>query len=108
MRLIMMIMIIVMMIMMMIMMMMLTVIMTIMMRVMMAGADDSLAPVYKIFSKTELDKDEISQLFRDIKFTHVKPWLAYPEYTTNDDFSHFQLAPGQADEKYLMFYFFMI
>ena len=102
MRLIMMIMITVMMIMM------ITVIMTIMMRVMMAGADDSLAPVYKIFSKTELDKDELSQLFRDIKFTHVKPWLAYPEYTTNDDFSHFQLAPGQADEKYLMFYFFMI
>ena len=65
------------------------------MRVIMAGADDSLAPVYKIFSKTELDKDELSQLFRDIKFTHVKPWLAYPEYTTNDDFSHFQLAPGQ-------------
>ena len=62
----MMIMIIVMMIMMMIMMMILTVIMTIMMRVMMAGADDSLAPVYKIFSKTELDKDELSQLFRNI------------------------------------------
>ena len=31
---------------------------------------------------------------RNIKFTHVKPWLAYPEYTTHDDLTSFQLAPG--------------
>lgn len=58
------------------------------------GTDDSLAPVFKIFSKKELSQDELSKMFRNIKFTHVKPWLAYPEYTTHDDLTGFQLAPG--------------
>lgn len=58
------------------------------------GTDDSLPPVFKIFSKKELSQDVISKMFRNIKFTHVKPWLAYPEYTTHDDLTSFQLAPG--------------
>ena len=33
-------------------------------------------------------------MFSDIKFSHSVPWLAYPEYTTSDDFSSFELSPG--------------
>ena len=33
-------------------------------------------------------------MFSDIEFTESVPWLAYPEYTTNDDLSTFELSPG--------------
>jgi len=56
--------------------------------------DDNLPSVYKIFSKREFTETELSSMFSDIKFTHSVPWLAYPEYTTSDDFSSFELSPG--------------
>ena len=33
-------------------------------------------------------------MFSDIEFTESVPWLAYPDYTTNDDHSTFELSPG--------------
>jgi len=56
--------------------------------------DDNLPSVYKIFSKREFTETELSFMFSDIKFSHSVPWLAYPEYTTSDDFSSFELSPG--------------
>jgi len=56
--------------------------------------DDNLPSVYKIFSKRELTESEVASMFSDIRFTHSVPWLAYPEYSTSDDFSSFELSPG--------------
>ena len=50
--------------------------------------------VYKIFSKRTLSSDELAKMFSDIEFTESVPWLAYPDYTTNDDLSTFELSPG--------------
>jgi len=56
--------------------------------------DEELHPVYKIFSKKELTHEELSRMFKKIKFSQSIPWLAYPQYTTEDDFSAFELGPG--------------
>ena len=56
--------------------------------------DEELHPVYKIFSKKEFTKEQLSKMFKKIKFSQSIPWLAYPQYTTEDDFSTFELGPG--------------
>jgi len=58
------------------------------------GEDDDLPSVYKIFSKRKFSESELNEMFTDINFTHTVPWLAYPHYSTKDDFSSFELAPG--------------
>ena len=55
---------------------------------------EQLVSIYKIFSKREFSSEELSQMFSNIKATKVVPWLAYPSYTTHDDFSTFELSPG--------------
>jgi len=50
--------------------------------------------VYKIFSKREFTSEELSEMFTDIQATRVVPWLAYPSYSTHDDFSSFELSSG--------------
>ena len=58
------------------------------------GEDDNLPSVYKIFSKREFSDSELHEMFTDINFTHTVPWLGYPHYSTKDDFTSFELAPG--------------
>ena len=50
--------------------------------------------VFKIFSRRELSREEIDDMFEDVEHVTSVPWLAYPEYTTQDDLTAFELAPG--------------
>ena len=56
--------------------------------------DTALPPVYKLFSRREFTQAELAVMFNNVTFTHTIPWLAYPSYTVNDDFSAFELMPG--------------
>ena len=56
--------------------------------------DTELPPVYKLFSRREFTSAELDTMFTDITFTRSLPWLAYPSYSLNDDFSLFELMPG--------------
>ena len=56
--------------------------------------DPDLPPVFKLFSKREFTETELAVMFSNITFTHSVPWLAYPSYTLDDDFSLFELMPG--------------
>ena len=56
--------------------------------------DTALPPVFKLFSRREFSSAELGDMFTNITFTHTIPWLAYPSYSLNDDFSLFELMPG--------------
>jgi len=53
-----------------------------------------LPPVFKVFSTKPLDEQDLSGLFQPLHSFQVVDWLAYPEYTLEDDLNSFVLAPG--------------
>lgn len=55
---------------------------------------ESLPSVYKLFSSRPLEMEELEQLFSPIHSVQVADWLAYPEYSLQDDLNSFILAPG--------------
>jgi len=55
---------------------------------------ETLPPVYKLFSSKTLDEGDLRRLFKSIHSFQVVDWLAYPEYTLNDDLASFVLSPG--------------
>eukprot|EP00092_Neocalanus_flemingeri_P058364 GFUD01069545.1.p1 GENE.GFUD01069545.1~~GFUD01069545.1.p1 ORF type:complete len:241 (+),score=83.00 GFUD01069545.1:26-724(+) len=56
--------------------------------------DNNLPPVYKLFSNRPLTSTELSTMFSSVHSVMATTWLAYPSYSTMDDFSSFQLSPG--------------
>merc|ERR1719192_2794807 len=57
-------------------------------------SDEELVPVYRLFSHFPLSQDTISAVFSSVLSVTEEDWLAYPLYSTNDDFSTFQPSPG--------------
>ena len=57
-------------------------------------SDEELVPVYRLFSHSPLSQDTISAVFSSVLSVTEEDWLAYPLYSTNDDFSTFQPSPG--------------
>merc|ERR1719347_1569610 len=55
---------------------------------------EPLPPVFKVFSTKPLDEEELNGLFQPLHSYQVVDWLAYPEYTLEDDLTSFVLAPG--------------
>jgi len=55
---------------------------------------EPLPPVFKVFSTKPLDEEDLSGLFQPLHSYQVVDWLAYPEYTLEDDLTSFVLAPG--------------
>ena len=58
------------------------------------NTDNHLPPVFKLFSSRPLTSTELSTMFSTIHSVSVTDWLAYPSYSTLNDFSSFQLSPG--------------
>jgi len=58
------------------------------------STDNNLPPVYKLFSHKPLTSTELSTLFSSINSVSVSDWLAYPSYSTKNQFSSFQLSSG--------------
>ena len=56
--------------------------------------DDVLPSVFGMHSRKEFSPSELRKMFSNVKFTHSKSWLAYPHYTTQDDFTSYELSPG--------------
>ena len=56
--------------------------------------DQELVPVYRLFSHSPLSRDTISAVFSSVLSVREEDWLAYPLYSTRDDFSSFQPSPG--------------
>ena len=56
--------------------------------------DQELVPVYRLFSHTPLSRDTIKAVFSSVLSVVEEDWLAYPIYSTQDDFSTFQPRPG--------------
>jgi len=56
--------------------------------------DSNLPSVFKLYSPLPLTSIELSTMFSTIDSVSVTDWLAYPSYSTLDDFSSFQLSPG--------------
>jgi len=53
--------------------------------------------VYKVFSRAPLSESELAELFSEVHETHVRSWLAYPQYTSlkeGADLGRFTLQPG--------------
>ena len=57
-------------------------------------SDEELEPVYRLFSHSPLSRDTISAVFSSVLAVREEDWLAYPLYSTQDDFSTFQPSPG--------------
>ena len=56
--------------------------------------DDVLPSVFGMHSRKEFSPSELRKMFSNVKFTHSEAWLAYPHYTTQDDFTSYELSPG--------------
>ena len=56
--------------------------------------DEDLGPVYRLFSHSPLSQDTIRAVFSSVQSLVEEDWLAYPTYSTQDDFSTFQPSPG--------------
>merc|ERR1719431_1442420 len=55
---------------------------------------EELPSVYKVFSTRPLAREELDPLFSPLHSIQVVDWLAYPDYSLQDDLSSFLLAPG--------------
>ena len=47
--------------------------------------------VYKVFSRTELSKDTVDELFEDGEVLGTFPWMAYPKYKSKERFARFHI-----------------
>ena len=56
--------------------------------------DEDLGPVYRLFSHSPLSQETITAMFSSVLSVVEEDWLAYPLYSTKDDFSSFQPSPG--------------
>ena len=58
------------------------------------STDLGLVPVYRLFSHLPLTEHTISEVFSSVEEVRQEDWLAYPKYSTDNDYSSFQLSPG--------------